>query len=482
MDITAVQVVNQIKALAPANVLLLAAMLIMGLGLVPSKSDPDARKSLWGFISLISLAIAAVFAYIAKPITDLNAQSLFIFDSLANRGTWLALLAGALLVLVGWEKVNAKRASDYYAWMLLLLSGLIYSAGANDLTSLFLGLELVSLPTTVMLAVSRSDDSGRESALKYFTLAAFASGFFLLGCSYLYGTCGSTSLPAIQDAILQQRSPFCTVALTLALVGLSFRVTAVPFHFYAPDVFAGTTLPMAATLSFVPKLAGFIGIARLLGGPQLIKDFPPTLIILLLVIAAATMTIGNCAALAQRSLRRLMAYSSIAHSGYLLLGLAALLSTGGAVTPIFDYLAAYAVMTIGVFAAVSTVTSGTTNHEELTLFNGLAYRHPVAATALTISLLSLTGIPLTAGFWAKLQIFLTTVAAENSMILAMALVMAINAAIGAIYYFSILGRMFQTTAASASEATNVRTGNAYWSTSLAAAVCSVLTVVWFFFP
>jgi NADH-quinone oxidoreductase subunit N len=344
---------------------------------------------------------------------------------------------------------------------------------------LFLSLELVSLPTTVLLAVSRSDDSGREATLKYFTLAAFTSGFFLLGCSYLYGAAGSTDLKTIQDALVQQRTPFSTVALTLAIVGLSLRVTAVPFHFYAPDVFSGASLPLAATMSFIPKLAGFLGMVRLLGGAQLIGDLPSLLGVLILVIAALTMTIGNCAALAQHSLRRLMAYSSIAHSGYLLLALAAIMSVGGSVAPIFDYLAAYAVMTIGVFAVIGSVKPDALAAEDLSLFNGLYYRSPLAAVALTVALLSLTGIPLTAGFWAKLQIFLTTITAQNTAVLVVAVIMAINAAIGAVYYLAIVGRIFQRPTAAQPQ---VAPSGPRWSTSAAAFVCTALTIAWFFAP
>lgn len=480
MDITVEQVVGQISTVAPANVLLLAGMVILGLGLIPTSAGAIAKRNLWGALALFSLGMAAALALVHEPASDIGKHSLFLFDEVTRRGAWLALLAGALIVLIGWEQVIPRRAADYYGWLLLLLSGLIYTAGANDLTSLFLGLELVSLPTTVLLGISRVDDSGRESTLKYFTLAAFASGFFLLGCSYLYGAAGSTSLKEIQFAIVQQRTPFCTVAITLTLIGLSFRVTAVPFHFYAPDVFAGATLPLAASLSFIPKLAGFLGLVRLLGGPQLIQDFPHALTILLLVIATLTMTIGNCAALAQHNLRRLMAYSSVAHSGYLLLGLAAILDSGGHVAPIFDYLAAYVVMTLGVFAVVGAIKPDEVAAEDLSLLNGLYYRSPAAAIALAIALLSLTGIPLTAGFWAKLQIFLTTVTTGSKPILIVAIIMAINAAIAAIYYLTIMGRLFQAgpTAYSRPAASQRVT----WPTSMAALVCSVLTVAWFFMP
>ena len=485
MDITVAQVIDQITCVAPANVLLLAAMVIMSLGLIPTNSSDDARRNLWGSLALASLGLATLFAAFAQPAATFD-NALFSFDEVTRRGVWLTLLAGSLIVLLGWEQIAAHRAADYYGWLLLILSGLIYTAGANDLTTLFLGLELVSIPTTVLLGVTRNDDSGREATLKYFTLAAFTSAFFLMGCSYLYGTCGSTALPTIQDALVQQRTPFCAVALTLALIGLSFRVTAVPFHFYAPDVFSGATLPLAASLSFIPKLAGFLGIVRLLGGEQLIQDVPAMVSLLILVIAGLTMTIGNCIALAQRNFRRLMAYSSIAHSGYLLLAVAAILSVGGHIAPIFDYLAAYAAMTIGTFAVVATIRHDHEGAEDLTLFDGLYYRNPLAALTLAIALLSLTGIPLTAGFWAKLQIFLTTITAQNTPVLVLAVVMAINAAIAAVYYLAIIGRLFSTKSFPASAPTGLGLGSsgdrANWSTTAVAVVCSVLTIAWFFVP
>jgi NADH-quinone oxidoreductase subunit N len=339
----------------------------------------------------------------------------------------------------------------------------------------------------VLLGISRSDDSGREAALKYFTLAAFASGFFLLGCSYLYGVAGSTSIDKIQQQIVLQRTPFCAVALALTLLGLSFRVTAVPFHFYAPDVFSGATLPMAATMSLVPKIAGFLGMVRILGGTQLITDIPPMVAILVVVIATLTMTIGNAGALVQTNLRRLMAYSSVAHSGYLMLGLAAIIYNGDSPVPIFNYLAAYSVMTIGLFAVVAAIRPAGEAAEDLSLFDGLFSRNMLAAVALMIALLSLTGIPLTAGFWAKLQIFLAAVKTENTLIRVVAIIMALNAAIGAVYYLGLLSRLFSSTTGAATGAASAQptqpaSSNLNWSTSAAALVCSVLTIVWFFAP
>ena len=480
MDTTVAQVIDQITAVSPANVLLLAGFVILGLGLIPSSISGEAQRNLWGVLALVSLGVAAIFAVMQEASPSASANALFVADWVSERGVWLSLLGGLLIVLVGWEQIAPSRAADYYACLLLLLAGLAYTAAANDLTSLFLSLELVSLPTTVLLGITRSDDSGREATLKYFTLAAFASGFFLLGCSYLYGVAGSTALPTIQASLVQNWTPLGMVAVTLALLGLCFRVTAVPFHFYAPDVFSGASLPMAAGLSFIPKVAGFLAMVRVLGGVQLIGDFPPMIAWVILIIAAITMTIGNCAALVQHSLRRLMAYSSVAHSGYLLLGLVAIMSVGGHVAPIFDYLAAYAVMTIGVFAVITAIKPTGPAIEDVTLFDGLYQRAPWSAVALGIALLSLTGIPLTAGFWAKLQIFLTTLSAHSTPVLVVAAIMAINATIAAVYYLSLFGRLFQRPSSGTPTAND--SVHLTWSASLAAFLCSALTVIWFFIP
>lgn len=335
------------------------------------------------------------------------------------------------------------------------------------------------IPTTVLLGMTRPSARGKEATLKCFTLAAFASTFFLFGCSYLYGAAGSTSLSDITS--LETSSKWIQVGLSLSICGLFFRMTAVPFHFYASDVFTGAALPLAAALSFLPKLVGTVGLIKLLGGTSL--DFVPAAAVvpLLLVAAAVTMTVGNCLALVQANLRRMMAYSSIAHSGYLLIGFAAVLSTEQPVTLLFDYLAAYAVMTLAIFAVLTFLENKEGNQSaDLSLLDGLYASHPLLALTTAIALLSLTGMPLTAGFWAKLQIFAAAVWSGRGDLRFVALIMAINAVIAAVYYLAIVNRMFKP-----HEALHMRPTAAsvdQLGPSLACAVCSTLTVAWFLMP
>lgn len=468
---------QQLWSVSHANVLLLGGVFFIAVGLMRAVSSLRSERLLCGAGCLVVLGIAAVAMLMTEP-TEASAGALFVSDAVTLSGAKLAIFGGVLLVLLGWDQIKPGHAADHYGCLLMMLSGLIYASSANDLVSLFLGLELVSIPTTVLLSINRSDDLGREATLKYFTLASFTSAIFLLGASYLYGLAGSTSLPAIYESLAGNTSVFARVALGLSLCGLCFRVTAVPFHFYAPDVFAGSAPHMAASMSLVPKVAGFVAIIRLLGGANLNPAMVDLAIPLLLVIAVTTMTLGNCAALIQTRLRRTLAYSSVAHSAYLLLAIAAILSTGGASTIVFDYLIIYAAMTLGMFAVVLTVENASDGSDELTHLNGLYFRNPWIAISGTVCLLSLTGLPLTAGFWAKLQIFLTSLAADRLDIRIATIAMAINATIAAVYYLSLVYRLYQPSTASPS----LSLSRVPFSVSVVCGLSSILTVIWFFVP
>ena len=307
------ELVKQLEIVMPANVLLLAGVVVLTLGLFGQLAT---NRNVLGGVSIVGMILASFFVYSMSP-TEAPAMGLFECDRLFISSCWLTLLGGGLVMLIGWDYVPTRHVSEYYSCVLFMLSGLMYTAGSTDLTSLFLGLELISIPTTVLLGVVSSKNSGRESTLKYFTLSAFASAIFLFGCSYLYGAAGSTSL----DAIISNENNLglTRIGLAIAVCGLFFRLTAVPFHFYAPDVFAGASLAVVGGLSFLPKVAGVVGIYKLLVGST--PDFQSCscdIVPLLLVAAVVTMTLGNCAALRQTSIRRVLAYSGVAHSGYLL--------------------------------------------------------------------------------------------------------------------------------------------------------------------
>jgi len=467
------EILQQIEIVLPANVLLLAGVLVLGLGLF---NQLTSHRGLLGGTTIVALILAGGSLFYSTP-AEATVGSLFECDRLFITASWLTLLGGGLVVLIGWEYVPVRHVSEYYSCVLFMLSGLIYTSAAIDLTSLFLGLELISIPTTVLLGVVSSKNSGRESTLKYFTLSAFASAIFLFGCSYLYGAAGSTSLDAIVSN--DNNLGLTRIGLAIAVCGLFFRLTAVPFHFYAPDVFAGASLAVVGGLSFLPKLAGIVGIYKLLVGTPEVFNAGLAIVPLLLMGAVVTMTLGNCAALRQTSIRRVLAYSGVAHSGYLLVGLACAVVVSQGAAILTDYLAAYAVMTLALFAVLAVVepAQGSKEGESLKLFDGLYQRTPLLAIAATIALLSQIGLPPTAGFWAKLQVFASAVSTNRMDFQVVAFIMAINATIGAVVYLSLVSRMYTAPETNVAVARRPCT-----APTLACLGCSVLTILWFFFP
>lgn len=468
------EILEQINVVLPANILLLAGVLVLTLGLFNQLVE---HRVVFGGVTLLGLIAAGASLFYASP-GDSPALALFECDRLFITASWLTLLGGGLVVLIGWDYVPARHVSEYYSCVLFMLSGLMYTSAAIDLTSLFLGLELISIPTTVLLGIVSTKNTGRESTLKYFTLSAFASAIFLFGCSYLYGAAGSTSL----DAILSNENNLglTRLGLAIAVCSLFFRLTAVPFHFYAPDVFAGASVAVVGGLSFLPKLAGIVGIYKLMVSSSPNFEAALDVVPLLLVGAVVTMTVGNCAALRQTSIRRVLAYSGVAHSGYMMVGLACTVIVAQGAAILTDYLAAYAVMTLALFAVLTAIEqpqNANNGDDSLKLFNGLYQRSPLLAIAATIALLSQIGLPPTAGFWAKLQVFASAIGANRIDFQVVAFIMAINAAIGAVVYLSLVSRVF---AAPDANPTAIRKAGA--APALACLGCSVLTILWFFFP
>lgn len=434
---------------------------------------------------------------------------------------WLVLGLGALLALVQSGDLFATAVSrgpgvrrggtcEEAGTFLILLAGLSLVGVAGDLVLLFVGLELVSIPTYILLALKRIDARGQEASLKYFFLSLVSSALFLYAAVCLYGIGGSTDFQAIAGRLQStdaMTSGMATIllpaALGMALVGAAFRLAAVPMHFYAPDVYEGTSPGNAALLSTLPKVAGLVVLARLLGlaiapdataaaqvGPaaQACLDL---LWKLAVILAAITMTVGNVMALWQRNLRRLLGCSSIAHAGYLLVGVAVAAAAGatqagqplgdttgldtgwtmvlGGMTSAVFYLATYALATIGIFGALAylghrwpewTAGSGPRPpREEIATvddLDGLASTNPVAALAIAVFLLSLAGIPPLPGFWGKLSLAASALQVDwNAAIeldsrrgwfVGLAVVLVLNAAIAAAYYLRIISAMyFKTT-------------------------------------
>ncbi len=460
-----------------------------------------ANRHLWGGVALATLFVSGL-VLILNPLPHYESASTadaaryagpVVLDRLTLLIRAVAIIGGIVFVLLCWDSTPENRAADYHACLLLMVAGMGLSGAANELITLFLALELTSIPTYLILYFGKSRDSERgldapaqEAAMKYFLLSVFSSALTLFGFSYLYGLSGTTNLPGLAEAF-RRASPLAgsmeeaalspvlgmgMVALVMVVAGLGFRLTAFPFHFYAPDVYQGTTTANAAVLAFVPKVAGFAALVRVLGFvlPTLSHqvfaaklDLPilsDQLPVLLWIMAAVTMTVGNVLGLLQDNLRRLLAYSSVAHAGYMLIGLAVaprLLTAPdpmvNGVDAVFFYLVSYGAMTLGAFAVLEYLTVSGQPAETMDDLAGLSRTRLGIASLMVLFLFSLIGIPLTAGFMGKFLLFAAAldvpanveVAAmleQRKLFISLAVVAAVNAAIGGWYYLRIAAVMY----------------------------------------
>jgi NADH-quinone oxidoreductase subunit N len=484
----AIEQIHATASLLVPEILLLATVCVMflfGPFLVSHAGDaPAGLRHQWGFLSLAALGVAwAVWFGGSRETFD---GALFRIDDLVWYTRGITLSAGFLLALILWNQIDDAHAAEAHACLLAILVGTNLVAAADDLVSMFLALELVSIPTYVILYLPRRDQASREATIKYFLLSVFSSALVLYGLSWLYGSAGSTNFSAIAAAV-DQAEPgrrMLQMALAFVVAGLSFRITAVPFHFYAPDVFQGTTASNAALLSFIPKVVGFVALVRLLpltAATETLTRWLPddSTQMLLAILAVATMFVGNLMALRQSNLYRLMAYSSVAHAGYMLVGLAVgEAGTVGGIKAVLFYLAAYGLMTIGTFALLGAVDRVDQPLRTDAQLRGLNRQHPAVSVLLAICLFSLTGLPPTAGFLGKLNLFLAAWSAESNLGRTLAIVLAVNAAIAAWYYLRLIAVMFLEPANEA----EAKSRGLFWSSVIAGAVCSFLTIFLFLAP
>lgn len=333
--------------------------------------------------------------------------------------------------------------SEYYALMIFATIGMMVMATGRELVTIFLGLELLSMSLYILAGFFRKDTLSNEAALKYFVLGSFATGILLFGMSYIYGVTGTTHLQAIGETlgthpeILSDKA--LLVGLFLVLIGFGFKIAVVPFHQWTPDVYQGAPTPITAFMSAGPKAAGLAALIRVLveAMPQMAHQWE----ILVAVLAVLTMTVGNLAALVQTNVKRMLAYSSIAHVGYILIALVA--SVGGradrALSAIMFYLLAYTFMNIGAFAILIFLRREGMPNEDLADFGGLSRRSPGAALAMLIFMFSLAGIPPTAGFAAKLSVFYAAIQGGYYWLVIIGI---LNSAVAAYYYLRIVVYMY----------------------------------------
>jgi NADH-quinone oxidoreductase subunit N len=365
---------------------------------------------------------------------------MFVHDGITVFTTFLFCAITVMGVLLSWDYVKRARINhgEYYALMLSATLGMIVMAASNDLITIFLGLELMSLALYILVGFRRNHLESSEAALKYFLLGAFASGFLLYGIALLYGATGTTNLGRM--AVFLADSPMLGNPLLLAggllvLAGFAFKVAAVPFHMWTPDAYEGAPTTVTGFMSAGAKAAGFAALLRFLivALPGLQVEWRP----LLTWIAILTMTVGNVTALLQPNVKRMLAYSSIAHAGYLLVAVVAGGLEGGSAA--LFYLAVYALMNLGAFGVLALLGREQEERVMVSDLAGLSQRHPALAAAMTVFMLSLGGIPPTAGFMGKVYVF--SVAVDAGLI-PLVIVGVLNSVISIYYYLRITVVMY----------------------------------------
>ncbi len=426
---------------------------------------------------------------VAQEISMFVNSTQVIPDSLAAYGRWLALAIGAVMVLMAFRPLATGGTPEYLGSLLLAIAGLMLAASAANIVLLFVGLELISIPTYILLSLGRRDPAGQEAAAEYFYLSVLSSAILLSGLSFIYGTTGTMQLPMVLQHLAAPAGfeILSKVALVLIVAGLCFRVTAVPFHFYAADVYQGTIQANAALLSVLPKAAGLIVLTRLvvLGMP----DMGPYAWKIFLALSIVTMTVGNVLALWQENVRRLFAYSSVANAGYMLIGLAVGVAPGtvngiwNGVGATFFYLCLYAAATLGTFAVFAYLGRQRQQIETVEELAGLCRTQPVIAAVLAICMFSLAGLPPAAGIWGKLILFgsaLNVDAASGGPLrpwfVGLAIIGVLNAAVAAYYYLRLISLMYFRESLAAPRAEGGP--GAY----VAALLCGAAVLVLGFFP
>jgi len=408
---------------------------------------------LYGNLSLAGLAGALVAALRAYGSPGPAFSGMLIADGFGAFFRVLVIGVGILIVLASYRYLRREGVDtgEYHALILFSIMGQCIMVTANDLIMIFIGLEISSIASYVLAGYLRDDKRNNESALKYFLLGSFATAFFLYGIAWIYGLAKSTDLTVIRGVLLAHDSAvsptLVAVSAALMLVGLGFKVSGAPFQIWAPDVYQGAPVPVSAFLSAGPKAAAFAVVLRIFmtAFAPIGSGWEP----LVCLSALLSMTIGNFAALTQSNIKRLLAYSSIAHAGYVLVAVAARSETGTAAA--MFYLAAYALMNIGAFAVVTHLSGKHERYVDVDDFAGLAERQPFTAALLTVFLLSLIGVPLTGGFFGKFYIFK---AALEFHLVWLTVLGLLNSAVAAYYYLRILVVMYMhepSEAASAAE-------------------------------
>jgi NADH-quinone oxidoreductase subunit N len=437
----------EVLAMAPFASMVGLAIVIVVVDMV----RPHMDRAIGALAVAGLLAVLAVTLWAGSPGTEAFGGA-FVRDALTYYLDLIFLVIAGLTVCFAPDYLRPRGLpmAEFCATLLFAISGAMLIGGARDLLVLFLGLELLVLPGYLLAGYAKRDGLSTEGAIKYFLLGSFSSAIFLFGLAFTWGYTGTTRVAGVGDVLFAQSgltlSAGLAMGLALLTAGVAFKIAAVPFHYWTPDAYQGSPTPVTGYLSVGPKIAAFALILRLFVealGP-LKADWVGAIVIL----AALTMTLGNLVALTQDNIKRMLAYSSIAHTGYILVGLAAFAGAAAGspaeragLEGLLFYSAAYVFMNLGAFAVVTALQGRTGVTSQISTFAGLGRRAPLAGALMTLFLLSLTGIPPTAGFFGKAYVILAAVQA-GGWVSVLAVVAVLNAAVAAFYYLRVVVWMY----------------------------------------
>ncbi|MGQ3685851.1 MAG: NADH-quinone oxidoreductase subunit N [Candidatus Loosdrechtia sp.] len=427
-----------ILSILPILILAGFAMIVLLVDVLSSRKSGD--KHILVYLSLAGIVAAALFSRSFTGTTLFAFDESFIIDNYSLFFNFIFLLTAGLVILLSHDYIKREGINhgEYYALILFSTIGMMLMASGADLLNIYIGLEVVSVSIYILIGFNRSKLKSNESALKYFLLSAFATGFLLYGISMIYGATGSLNLSQISGIVGSKGAvskPLLFMGTGLIIIGLGFKVAAVPFHAWAPDVYEGAPTTVTAFMAVGSKAAAFAAFVRIF-----IAAFGPVHYewqIIIYILAVLTMIVGNVVAISQTDIKRMLAYSGIAHAGYLLIALVTANTTG--VSGILFYILTYVFMNIGAFAIVIILSQKGDECMQINDYAGLGYKYPLLAIAMTLFLLSMAGIPPTAGFMGKFYIFS---AAVKSGYIGLAVIGVINSVISVYYYLRIVTVMY----------------------------------------
>jgi NADH-quinone oxidoreductase subunit N len=425
---------------------IVVAVMVAGAILIVDMAMPGRRDAILG-TALSGLMLVALTILVQVGHTGSAFGDAYSLDNLTVFLDMLFVIIAALTILFGGDYLEPRGLplAEFAAILMFAITGGMLVAASTDLLLLFVALELMVLPGYMLAAFARNDSYSTEGAIKYFLLGSFSSAILLFGLAYVWGMTGTTRVDGVAAALTTQLAhgsiqPGLAMGLAFMTTGVAFKMAAVPFHYWTPDAYQGSPTPITGYLSVGPKIGAFAIALRLFVGAlgPLKADWLPVVI----VLAAATMTLGNLVAITQDNVKRMLAYSSIAHTGYILVGLAAY--AGGqqsGISAILFYGAAYTFMNMGAFAVVTALQRRPGVTSQITTFAGLGRRDPWLGALMALFLLSLTGIPPLAGFWAKAYVILAAIQA-GGWLTVLAVLAMVNAAAAAFYYLRVVVYMY----------------------------------------